>query len=903
MPDVVLFVNGLPLVVVECKSPDLQSPLEEAIRQLRRYSNQRGFTEEEGAERLFHSNLLLVASSFYQARYGVLGAEADEYLEWKDTFPQTPQQVMAELGKQHLHPQQVLVAGLLRPATLLDLLYNFTLFRGNQKLVPRYPQYRAVHKALERLEAGQTPLLGAEQDARGGIIWHTQGSGKSLTMVYLVRVLRTRPELRGYKVVVITDRKDLENQLAETAKATGEPLLKAQSVEELKAILRQDGAGLVFGMIQKFQGDEGAPASAGDLGKAVLNPSEKLLVLVDEAHRSHTSTLHANLRLALPNAALIGFTGTPIVREGKKRTHEIFGPFIDTYTIKESQEDGATVPIFYEGRTLKSKLSHGGTLDALFEDLFAELSAEERQRLQEKYATKEDVLEAPKLIAAKARDMLRHYVSHVLPNGFKAQVVASSRLACMRYLEALREAKAELVRQLEGLNPAFLKADPEKLDPELRFLVQAHPHLEAIRAMEFAVVMSGGHNDPPDWSEWTDAARHQARIEHFKNPAHPLRVLIVKSMLLTGFDAPVEQVMYLDRAIRDHELLQAIARVNRVYPGKKYGLIVDYFGVANHLTEALAVYTESDLEGALHSIKDLLPKLQAAHHEAVELFRSRGVELEQREEGVNLLGDERLRAQFKVRLKAFFEALEAVLPRPEGLPYVPDAKRLGAIYRTAQEVYAEDKAPLPPGAGQKVRGLIDQYMESEGVSLKIAPVQVLDPGFEQAVGRYRSKRTQAAAMEHAARHYIRQHFEEDPVYYRKLSERLEHILQQYAENWEAQVEALKAFIKDLQAGRPADATGLDPKTQAPFFSLLLEANGGQADPERTLELAQATVRLTEELRRRTSVVDFWRNSVRRHQVHGWLSSWLDEQGLVAFEQCERVADELLTLAKHLRSRA
>ncbi|MFC3603162.1 type I restriction endonuclease subunit R [Deinococcus soli (ex Cha et al. 2016)] len=905
VPDVVLFVNGLPLVVVECKAPDVA--VEKAVNDLLLYQNCRGSAEPEGVERFFHTAQLLVGTSFYRAVLGTVGAPLESYLSWKDTYPFGREEVQAMLGKPQLHPQQVLVAGVLRRDTLLSLLENFTLTDAKGKRVARYQQFRAVGRALSRLQAGETRLLGAEVDGRGGIVWHTQGSGKSLTMMFLVRAIRTVPELRAFKIVVVTDRRDLEKQLVSTAKVAGEPITRARTVQQFRDALRVPGAGFVFGMIQKM----GGQPNLLDLGEAVLNASPDVLVLVDEAHRSHGKDQHAQLRAALPNAALIGFTGTPIITGEQKKTHEIFGPAIDTYTILQSQEDGATVPILYEGRTLKAFLKDGQSLDGLFDVFFDDLSEEARRKLREKYGTLGDMLSSPKLIAMKAEDMLLHYASQVLPNRFKAQVVASSREAAVEYHRAFLKAQAALLEELSGLSDMYLTLPPEKLAklPErTRALVLAHPHRERLAELTFAPVISAGPNDPADWAEWTDHARQETRIGEdgqFKDPKHPLSILIVKSMLLTGFDAPVEQALYLDRNIRNHELLQAIARVNRTAPGKTHGLVVDYFGVGHHLAKALSEYTQTDIQGAMTSIKDTLPVLEAAHHDVMRLFTEAGLTPAEREDCVNLLVDAKLRAEFRVRLKAFLRALDTVLPRPEALRFVQDAALLGRVSDTARLVYQDGDDTDTLGGGAKVRALIAQYVDASGIQVKVPRIEVLDPNFRTEVGGFKSSRTKAAAMEHAARHFINARLDEDPVYYRKLSEKLEDLLKQHEQHWDALAEALMAFIEQMQAGRPADSTGLDPRSEAPFFSLLLEA---QDVPVADLPAAQrdalitGTLRVVHELRRHSVIPDFWRNTVRQDQLRGWLVTFLDDEGLVAFEACETTADELMSLAKRLHQR-
>lgn len=750
-------MNGIPLVVVEAKSPFTATPMEDAVDQLQRYANRRralGVVDvNEGNEQLFHYNQFLVATCGEQARVGTISSSAVHFLEWKDTSPVPMAEVAAELGKpdRALTSQEVLVAGMLRPAHLLDIVRHFTLFMESGgrtvKVVCRYQQFRAVQLAIHRLRTGKTRAQDGEHDRRGGIIWHTQGSGKSLTMVFLVRKMRSDPDLRRFKVVVVTDRRDLEQQLAATAQLTGEVLTvvrperrghKTVSAREvLEEVLGRKGKDLVFAMIQKYRGElvdgdepededaEDAPATrrpAKTKPLPVLNTDEDILVLVDEAHRSHTNTAHANLMRALPNCAKIGFTGTPIIMREKGKTARIFGEFIDRYTIRQAEEDGATVPILYEGRTTGAAVEGGGQLDEVFEDMFVDRSPEELEAIKQKYATKGHVMEAWALIRKKARDMLRHYVEHILPNGFKAQVVAVSRRAAIRYCEALREARDELVAELKSLHPGLLDLDDDaigKLDRDKAFRVRAHRFLPTIEALEFAPVISGGHNDDVDpTGEWSSRTKIDARIARFKKPlfadgpntfdhekADPLAFLIVKSMLLTGFDAPVEQVLYLDRHIREAELLQAIARVNRTYARgtveKGFGIVVDYYGVARHLKEALAAYSAEDIEGALQSLKDEIPKLRDRHRRVIDVFTSRDIDdIADIEACVELLRDERLRAEFHVKLKQFLATLDLVLPRPEGLPFVDDARTLAYIQARAQPL-PQQRTPHRQGGGRE----------------------------------------------------------------------------------------------------------------------------------------------------------------------------------------------------------
>ena len=938
VPDLVLLVNGIPLVVVECKSPSCPEPLAEAVDQLRRYSNQRKASFEvddnEGNEPLFHTNQLLIATSFDEARVGTIGAGLGHYGWWKTVVPRTEADVATALGKDKLSEQERLVAGLLTPANLLDVVRHFTLFMTVEgqviKAVCRYQQYRAVIRAIERLRTGATRRQDGEYDRRGGIVWHTQGSGKSLTMVFLVRKMRTDRQLRRFKVVVVTDRQDLEEQLSATATLTGETVGAATSAAGLRALLRRKGPGLVFGMIQKQRAADTVgepPLTAADLPTRVatrepgapdyptevLNDDESILVLVDEAHRSQAGDLQASLQAGLPNCARMGFTGTPILMGDKRRTHEIFGEFIDRYTIREAEADEAIVPILYEGRTAHGAVKDGGDLDELFEDLFRENTPEELEAIRQKYATRGQIFEAPALIADKARDMLRHYVTHVLPNGLKAQVVAYSRLAVVRYLDALIAARDELLAEAEQLSTHDKALDDDALcrcPPKVQARIQAWRYRELLKRLEFAPIISGSNNDDPAWKQWTDSAAQEQRIKRFKkslihqepSKADPLAFLIVKSMLLTGFDAPIEGVMYLDRPIREAELLQAIARVNRTGHGKKFGMVVDYYGLAHHLKEALNVYAEEDVAGALRSLKDEIPILRDRHLRVIDLFRRRGIEsLEDTEACVEALADERLRAEFSVKLKQFLDMLDVVLPRPEGLPFSPDAKRLAFIYARARNRY-RDTPVLGKDVGAKVRKLIDDHVVSMGVDPKIPPISLTDADFERHVAREPNARAKASEMEHAIRAHIRENIDQDPVAYRKLSERLRELLDKMGEQWEELTTALKGMVDEIKAGQAAVDDRLPelPEHYGPFLRLMVDAavgDGALTEAERK-KLVDLSVEVVDTIAAELTP-NFWRPNRQPAQdaLGTRIFSLLMKSRLLPTPQLEALVDKLMELAR------
>ena len=924
-PDAVLFVNGIPLVVVEAKSPTAPDPIGAAVEQLRRYANQRGATESEGSERLFGTNQFTVATCFEVAKAGTFTSMPEHYAEWKTTIPVPEEEVAGALGVPELSSQQRLVAGMLHPARLLDLVRHFTLFMQPEdrkvKVVARYQQYRAVHKTIERLSTGPTRLADGEQDRRGGIIWHTQGSGKSLTMVFLIRVMRSHPLLRRFKVVAVTDRKDLQGQLSKTAALTGESVLTARTVARAKELMAAPGSGLVFVMIQKYRNPEAKKRddfALKNIGK--LDESTDILVVVDEAHRSQSSTLHAVLQHALPNAARVGFTGTPIIMGDKTKTHTIFGEYLDRYDILQSEADGSTVPILYEGRTTRGGIHDADDIDE-FIDLYG-LTPEQTEQLKARYATKRHVAEAEQLIAAKAANMLRHYVDVVLPNRFKAQVVATSRLAAVRYRDAFLAARDALVTEMDGLDPIWRTEDAlervDRLPAKKAMLVRAWRHRDLIAQLDFVPIISGSQNDTDYLSKWSSG--YDQVIEDFKKkklpaadvPADqtsPVAMLIVNSMLLTGFDAPREQVLYLDKAIREADLLQAIARVNRTATGKAVGYVVDYYGVAHHLAEALEAYAADDITGALTSLNDELPRLAAAHTALRQLFPSISdfTTVAAQDQCVETLADERLRATFEAALKNFTRSMEIVLPSEKALPYVADAKAFGTIALLARRRYRDHTLFDVRVYGEKVRALIDAHVQSLGISQKIPPVSITSADYAQKVSGLTSPRAKASEMEHAIRHHISENLDADPVHYQRLSEHLEQILVELKDQWEQLALALADFLPTVTAGRDKqDTGGLDPDVEAPFYDVLkqdLTRHGVEVTPERDGPLRRAVIDVVTQVKVDVRLVGFWHNPPEREQLRRRIIHRLDEtrledgSDLFDYDWLPQVADRLMELAK------
>lgn len=808
IPDIVLFVNGLPLAVIECKSPYTTNPMEAGIDQLLRYANRRNPSDEEGAEKLFHYNLMMVSTHRDKARVGTITSRMEHFLEWKDPYPLTVEQVGAAEDS-----QDVLIAGLFSRTNFLDIMQNFTVFEPVDgrivKKIPRYQQFRAVHKTIERIKSGK------DRKEKSGVVWHTQGSGKSLTMVFLTVKMRRDPDLRDYKLVFLTDRTQLDNQLTGTfARTQGETIRHADSVKGLKELLAKDSSDIVTAMVQKFQ------ESAGDSGFPVLNDSEKTIVLADEAHRTQYGTLGAAINTALPNAPRIAFTGTPLIKSQK--TVNTFGSYIDTYTIEQAVEDGATVQILYEGREPAVRVT-GDSLDSLFDEYFKDRTDDEKAEIRKRYGTDQAVLEAPQRIRRVCMDIVRHYREHIQPNGFKAMIVTSSRNAAITYKEQM-----------------------DKLDAPLS-----------------AVIISGDHNDGKRFWEHTDGNKQKQQIEDFKKPLgtgegrSDLSFLIVNDMLLTGFDAPIAQVMYLDRKLSDHSLLQAIARVNRTGKNKFRGYIVDYYGLSDYLAEALEMFSTDDVRGALVELKEEIPRLKNAHTRVLRHFE--GMDMDDPDACILHLKDKVRRQTFQMDFRIFSRQMDIVLPDPAATPFLRDLKRLGEISVGARNLYRDEQLDIA-GAGEKVRELIEEHVYSTGVDPKIPPVDLLAGDYKEQLNQYKSPRAKASEIENAIRHHVKINIDEDPEYYKKLSERLEDIIRRYEEKWDELVQLLLDFRDDIESNHKKEAGDLGlSSTEFSFYNILVaELGGAENIEEETAEQAKEVVQsLVQMLDEATRIVDFF----------------------------------------------
>ncbi|ODT05156.1 MAG: restriction endonuclease subunit R [Gemmatimonadetes bacterium SCN 70-22] len=845
-PDIVLFVNGLPVVVVECKSPKVKEPIPEAIDQLLRYSEQRG-DKGEGSPELFYYNQFVVTTCRQEAKFGTITTHNEKHLfRWADPYPRTLNEL--EHGASSPNDQQRLVAGMLDRDNLLDIIRTFTLFSTDDKgqlikIVGRYQQFRAVKIAVKRLQEGKTPR------DRSGIVWHTQGSGKSLTMMFMVREMYRHPTLASWKVVFVTDRTQLEEQLTETSQSIGFTVKLADSIKRLKELLATDSSDLVMAMIHKFRDEELREIFPE------LNRSPNILVMTDEAHRSQYSVLGANLDKAIPNASRIGYTGTPI-----DKTEKVFGDYIDKYTMRQSIEDGVTREIVYEGRTHNAEVPDRAGMDTAFADVFSDYNIQERLEILG-YGSKNAYLEAQATIDAKARDMVAHYVAHVFPNGFKAQIVATSREAAASYKGAVDRALTDAIAELEGANP-------QRID------------LDRLRRLRTDVVISGGHNDPLHLKAFTDSGKHKTTIKSFKLPfggkdegvTGDIGIVIVNNMLLTGFDAPVEQVMYLDKVITDHGLLQAIARVNRVAgSAKEKGYVVDYVGVGHHLKKALDNYDEreqAEILGSLSFPEDELRALRAAEAALMEFLKARGLtDLTDHDAFFDLFYDEDLRFEFMKLFREFTKALDVVFPAKEALAFMGSFQALAEVNALAAKHLRDERLSMN-GIPPKLRAITDAFLVSRGVDVKVPPISILDESFQEEVHERGRPKTKAAEIEHAVRHHIDIELDDDPHLQASFAEELNFILQEFRDNWDRILQELERLRREIVAASREPTYGLHRKKQMPIFRVLRSETFG--DDELSDDAISTLVNLTQQIfgdiERELRLIGFWESAPARQKL-------------------------------------
>ncbi len=773
-PDIVIFINGIPLVVIECKSPTSpQGGIEKAVGDLIAY--------QELIPSLFRTNQILIGLNLFGARYGTVGMEPEHFLEWKAP----PEE---NLGPKP-SAQDVLISCLLSKQNLIDIIRNFIVFDTTSgrtiKKICRYQQFTAVQKIVKRV---------LTEKERKGIIWHWQGSGKSLTMLFAaLKLKREEEKLKNPYIVIITDRKQLDRQIAKTFESCGFPNpTRAENARDLYKLLGKGVGQTIMTTVQKFNVTLDKP----------LSPSANIIVLTDEAHRSQYGTFALNLHKALPHAAVFAFTGTPLDKRNRN-TYREFSPkgetYLDRYSPQQSEEDHATVPVKYASR-LPNLHIVGASMDALLAELFPGKSADELLQIKKQYATAETLASAPVRLERIALDIAEHYRRFIKPNGFKAMIVAESREAVDVYKKALdRVMDPSLSRAVMTLN--------DKKDQK----------------------------DHPDWAKAyaLSEAEEEALKEAFCEKRDPLSFLIVCDKLLTGFDAPILQVVYMDKHLQEHTLLQAVTRCNRPYPHKNYGLVVDYAGFGRKLAEAIALFSREDLDSflKLDDLEQELANLKDRHEKAGLFFkglsRTGDSAKDILEQWVDVLDDADTRQAFTKAYGAFAKSMDFLMPDPRVEPYLKDFKWLGLVRQAARTRYRDNDMDLDV-LGPKVRDLIHAHIAAEGVEEILEPLTITAPDFQEKLNQKPGDKSKAAHLEYALADMVKERTSDDPAFYESLQKQLEDLIHSQKKKRMEDAQLLIALKpiqeKALNHHQLAQSLGLDDR-QFAFYNLLGEIGG------------------------------------------------------------------------------
>lgn len=784
-PDIVLFVNGIPFTIIECKRPDIKDPLKKAISQ--HFRNQ----HDDGIRPLYIYAQIVMGIATDQARYATLGTPEKFWSHWEEKF-ESPEkekdyikyldvlknqklkpeekeklflsrfryvrQYFDDLEKKHILPneQDKYLYGLCRPERILDFAFNFVIFDNGEKKIARYQQYFAIKKAMQK--------IGHFENGRrkGGVIWHTQGSGKSLTMVMLAQAIALEKTIKNPKIVLVTDRTDLDEQITGTFRKCGMPVQNASTGKALVDLLRNKSDAVITTVINKFE----------TAVKKIPEPliSHDIFVLVDEGHRSQYGMFNIEMLKTLPNACFIAFTGTPLFKKDKN-TLVKFGTIIDDYTVDKAVKDKAVVPLLYEGRFPQRRV-HEKPIDDYFELISEPLNRYEKADLKKKMSRADHLNAAEQLIYAQAWDISLHFRDNFKDTPFKGQLVCDKKDNAIRYKKHLDE--------IGILSTEVLISPPDEREGEESAYGETPD-----RVKSFWKKMMDEHGTP---------SKYQKNIINRYMKQDDPEVIIVVDKLLTGFDAPHNTVLYLTRKLQGHSLLQAIARVNRIFPDKDYGYIIDYYGVLGDLDTALSIYSsfdqfdEGDLQGTLTNISEELKKLPQKHSDLWDLFKTiqnkRDAEAYQQ-----LLRDESIRVQFYEKLASYARILKMALSaiefhsdnEPRTIKKFKNDLDFFMQLRKAVIQRYSDAIDYRQYEGQ-IQKLIDTHIQTDEIKPITELVNIFDKeAFRQEVEKTTGEAAKADKIASRTAKHITEKMEEDPAFYRRFSEMLKDTIREYEE--------------------------------------------------------------------------------------------------------------------------
>ena len=772
-PDIVLFINGIPFAVIECKAPHIS--VDQAVEQMIR--NQRA----DYIPQLFKYAQIVMATNKNTVKYATAGTPKKFWSVWKEQDTAFLASRLAQLVTDRAPTEQDRnIISLFSRERLMELTRYFVLFDANVKKICRYQQYFAIREIIKTI---------AQQDSKGnrqsGVIWHTQGSGKSLTMVMLAKYILMELAVCNPRVVIVTDRKELDGQIAATFAHTRLNPARATSGRHLVELVTNGKADVITTIINKFNTAERLDAK---------NNSRDVFVLIDESHRSNYGSMAAKMRTVFPNACYIGFTGTPLMRR-EKNTLTKFGKLIHKYTIQDGVEAGAIVPLIYEGRFVEQKVDEEN-IDMWFQQTTKRLTDPQKEDLRRKWSSIRRLTSTDARIKRIALDINNHFLLGFKDTGFKAMLATNYKRDAIRYLKCFE--------QFGDLNCAVVISPPD-----MRESVDDVDEGTDNMVIEYWEKMMKQYGDADTYEEAMKNKFCDGEID----------ILIVCSKLLTGFDAPVCQVLYIDKELKEHGLLQAIARTNRLHDGKEYGLIVDYRGLIQKLDAAMDMYSGAglenfegrDLRGVVIDVLEALGQLRTAYTNLIDLFAD-VKDLSDTEAVEVSLADEKKREQFYNLLCAFGRALDLVLNSEQAYAALPGEERkkyqnrflfFSKVRRRVKIRYCDaiDNREYEP----LMQNLLDTHLSVAGLKQITNPVDILNKDdFERELEELGSLRAKAEAITSRLSKSISAKYEENPAYYDSFSKRIKDALDQYKEKVISEAEYLakmRSIMEDYHSGK------------------------------------------------------------------------------------------------------
>ena len=875
-PDIVLFINGIPFAVIECKAPHI--PVEEAVGQMIR-NQQAAYIPQ-----LFKFAQFVAATNKNAVKYATVGTPKKFWSVWKEQDADWLQTRLKALVPDRMPTEQDRnIVSLFSSERVFELIRYFILFDANVKKVCRYQQFFAVREIMKTI---------AESDEHGnrqsGVIWHTQGSGKSLTMVMLAKYILMELKDCHPRVVIVTDRKELDAQIAATFAHTRLTPARATSGRHLVELVNSARADVITSIINKFNTVE---------RQEVKNPSRDIFVLVDESHRSNYGLMATRMRSVFPNACYIGFTGTPLMKS-EKNTMARFGRLIHKYTIRDGVEDGAIVPLIYEGRFVEQKVDEEN-IDLWFKQTTRRLTEAQREDLRRKWSSIRRLTSTDARIKRIALDISEHFIEGYKDTGFKAMLATNYKRDAIRYLECFE--------QFGDLNCAVVISPPDMREG-----------VDDVDEGADDLVVSFWNKM---MQQYGDADRYEEAIKN-RFCDGEIDILIVCSKLLTGFDAPLCQVLYIDKELKEHGLLQAIARTNRLHEGKDYGLIVDYRGLIEKLDTAMDMYSGAglenfdggDLKGVVVDVMSAIGNLRSAYTQLVEFFAPVG-SISDAEAIEVFLADDKMRQDFYTLLCAFGRALHLVLNAEQAYNALSKEERqkyqdtfifFSKVRRSVKLQYCDaiDNAEYEP----LMQNLLDTHLSVAGLKKITSPIDILNKDdFEKELEELGSLRSKADAIASRMTRSISKKRDENPAYYDSFSKRIRDALALYKEKVISEAEYLakmRTIMEDYHAGRSTVSYPARIKNNVhaqAFFGVLTalfdEVEDERITPDFVAEVSEEITKIVAS----HSQVDWTNNKT----IHDRISQDIDdlfykyekEHGLkLSFDLIDKIIDNVKTVA-------